>query len=467
MDIQMLTIKQKVSPIESEPANFAPMRVVEVEIGQPLPNLSSIDEKTGQHYQQAVCLVRLHTQPLGTVELQLGESGVHADEYAQCIWEALNAQINEHMQQDKLPLVTGLCAKGLSCSNTPRCIGERDRFLAQAPFVSVIVSTRDRLEQLQLCLSSLLALRYPQYEVIVVDNAPSTTATADYIQQTYRDVPQVRYIREERPGLSRARNCGIRTAQGEIVAFTDDDVVVDPYWLVELVRGFSLADAVVCVSGLILPLELETPAQFWQEEYYGYSWSSRWFTHAINDMKENRSQSPMYPYTPGLFGAGASTAFTRTFLQRVGGFDPALGAGTSAGGEDFAAFLQVVTQGYKLVYEPTALVYHQHRRDYPGLRKQIYHYGTGATAYLTKSILDNPRLLFDLVSKLPYGLFRFLHARSSKSSEKSASYPKELIRLELKGMLDGPLAYISNRYAARKTVTSRMSRTVLPVEEES
>src|SRR5262249_16734111 len=145
------------------------------------------------------------------------------------------------------------------------CLQEREQFLAHAPFVSVIVPTRDRPEQIRRCLQLLMALEYPRYEIIVVDNAPSTSATADFIQQNYHDVSRVRYTREARPGRCLALNSGMMAAQGEILAFTDDDVVIDRYWLVELVRGFSRADDVVCVTGIVLPLELEAPAQLWFE----------------------------------------------------------------------------------------------------------------------------------------------------------------------------------------------------------
>ena len=95
--------------------------------------------------------------------------------------------------------------------------------------MSIVVSTRDHPEYLARCLRSLLTLHYPDYEVIVVDNAPSTTATAELIQSTYGHEARIHYVCENRPGLSLARNCGIKAARGEILAFTDDDVVVDTY----------------------------------------------------------------------------------------------------------------------------------------------------------------------------------------------------------------------------------------------
>ncbi len=76
----------------------------------------------------------------------------------------------------------------------------------------------------------------------------------------------------------------------------------------------------------------------------------------------------------------------------VGGFDPALQTGM-----DLAAFFQVIRQGYRLVYEPTALVHHTHRRRYKELEKQIYSYGVALTAYLTKNFLDNPQLLLEIL----------------------------------------------------------------------
>lgn len=466
--MQLLPTKPKISALEAQAVGFAPVRIVEVELEQPLPHLSIINEKSGHSYQQVLCVVRLHTRPIGVVKLQLEADGANAEQYAEHIWSTLGAQINEHLLQDGLASVTRLDTAGLPCFGMPRCIYEREQFLTQAPFVSVIVPTHNRFERVRACLHSLLALHYPRFEVIIVDNAPSTTVTADYIQQTYRDMPQVRYVREDRPGPSWARNCGIQAAKGEILAFVDDDVIVDPYWLAELVRGFSLVDDVVCVTGLVLPLELETPAQVWFEEYGGFS---KGFTQRIFDMREYRPKLPLYPYTVGLFGTGASMAFTSAFLHNVKGFDPTLGNSRLVpGSEDTAMFFQVVMRGHRLVYTPAAPVYHPHHRDYTSLQKQIYRYGAGLTAFLMKSVLENPPLLFDLFSKVPYGLYFILSPRSSKNKNKTTTYPKGLTMLELKGMLCGPLAYIQSRWAIRdadKTLASVAAHITLPVTTDA
>src|SRR5258708_39416749 len=255
--------------IDDQLLDYIPVRLLEVDLEQPLPTISAFDDKKGKYYQRARCLVRLHTQPLGQVDFTFDTGELSPDEYASRIWQVLGEQINAHLREDGLPEVTKLDASGLPGRHTPRCGQEREAFLQRAPFVSVVISTRDRPDRLARCLPALLALQYPGYEVIVVDNAPSTSATADLIRQTYADQPKIRYVREDRPGPSAGRNRGIMEARGEIIAFTDDDVVVDAYWLAGLARGFEAAENVACVTSLILPLKLEAPAQRCFEQFGG------------------------------------------------------------------------------------------------------------------------------------------------------------------------------------------------------
>jgi GT2 family glycosyltransferase len=440
MQSNILAIDAARSEARTEQIAFDPIRVLEVELSQALPSLTPYNPANGQVYRRAMVLVRLHTQPLGVVDLVLGELGLTPAKYAHHIWSALNQEINKHLRHDDLPEITELDEDGIRPLSSSRCIQERTTFLATAPFASVIVATRDRPESLAACLRSLLSLDYPNFEIIVVDNAPRTGATSDFIQQTYCNVDQVRYVREERPGLSWARNRGLSEAHGEIVAITDDDVLVDKHWLTELVRGFSVAENVACVTGNILPAEIETPAQLLLEQFGGFS---KGFTRQIFDLSEHRSQHPLYPYNAGTFGSGANLAFKTSILREFNGFDCALGAGTLAlGGEDLAICFQVITEGYQLVYQPGALLRHFHRRDYASLRKQMYNYGVGLTAFLTKCLLDDPFRIPDIVRKVPKGLYFVFSPNSPKNQKKREGYPQELTRLELKGMLYGPLSYL-------------------------
>ncbi len=351
-----------------------------------------------------------------------------------------------HLQQDNLPAIRKLGAEGLQTSHTPRCIEERERFLKEAPFVSVIVPTHERPERIPACLHALLALDYPHYEIIVVDNAPETDATASFMRENYHDLPQVRYVREERAGVSWARNRGVQAAKGEILAFADDDVIVDRYWLAELVKAFQITSNVGCVTGLILSAELETAAQILFEKHdeeSGYNDQWRFTRHIFTKQRRH-----VHLYKIALFGAGASMAFRADLLRNIGGFDPALGTkGLVQSGEDIAAYFKILMQGHDVVYEPASLVYHKNRREYAALYQQIYHYGIGATAYLTKNLLEHPQLMVDLFTKVPYDLL--MGTRSSKKKQPSVIYPKELAAMSRKGMLRGPFVYLKGRWVTR------------------
>jgi glycosyltransferase involved in cell wall biosynthesis len=395
----------------------------------------------------------LHRQPLGVVEFELPPEGLSAEGYARRIWAGLGAAIRAHLAEDELPTLVTLDASGLPPLGTPTCLMARGRLLAQPPRATVVLATRDRPASVAICLESLLAMDYPEFEIVVVDNAPSSSATADLVRAAYGATPRVRYVCEPQPGLSSARNRGLELATGAIVAFTDDDVVVDPDWLSALVAGFQFADRVACVTGLIFPRALDTPAQVLVEQYWGLG---KGYTRRVFDMREHRLASPLYPYASGTFGSGGNLAFQTGVLRDLGGFDPALGAGTPArGGEDLAIFFHTLAAGHQLVYEPAAVVHHLHRRDYAGVRRQTYGYGVGLTAYLTKCLIDEPWRCFDLARRAPHGLRTALSSRSAKNARKPSGYPSDLTRLELLGMLYGPLAYVLSRAEARSKHTGQ------------
>jgi GT2 family glycosyltransferase len=374
--------------------------------------------------------------------LDLARETLRPGDYTDHIWKVLGQAINDHLVEDGLAQTTKLESTGLSYINTPACVRERQLFLKEAPFVSIVVCTRDRAAHLANCLPPLLVLEYPRFEVIIIDNAPQTSATADHIREHYSHLPQVRYFREDRPGLSWARNCGLRHARGEIIAFTDDDVLVDPNWMLEIVRAFRATDNVACVTGLTVPAELETQVQAWFEQFGGLN-KGRGLTRLLFNLTTYRSTDPFFPYLSSKFGAGANSAFKTSVLREIGGFDPAFGPGTPTGSaDDTELFFRVIMRGYTLIYEPAALVKHIHRREYFKLRKQLNAYGVGFTAHLTKCVVIDPRRVFYLISKLPSAFNYLFSPRSTRNVGKQADYPLELTWVELIGMLYGPVAYL-------------------------
>ena len=119
-----------------------------------------------------------------------------------------------------------------------------------------MICTRERPQQLELCLRSLEPNLSSIHEVVVVDNAPRSDATRRLVQGREK----IRYVCEPRPGLSAARNTGIAHSKGDIIVFTDDDVVVHADWARRLREAF-LGERTMCVTGLVLPSELRTEAQ--------------------------------------------------------------------------------------------------------------------------------------------------------------------------------------------------------------
>jgi glycosyltransferase involved in cell wall biosynthesis len=240
--------------------------------------------------------------------------------------------------------------------------------------VSVVICTRNRPEQLAQCLRSLQQLSPPPLEVLVIDNAPSSDATYQLVAQ----MPGIQYVLEPRPGLSVARNTGIRQSKGDIIAFTDDDVTVHPDWIARLQQSFQ-HPKVMAVTGLVLPGELETEAQLiFEKGFGGFSQGYRAKTFDTQFFEEMNSRGvPVW-----RIGAGANMAFQRKAFELVGDFDERLGAGASGCSEDSEFWYRLLAEGWLCRYEPTAVVYHYHRGDLESLRQQAYQYMRGHVAAL-------------------------------------------------------------------------------------
>ncbi|WP_448614610.1 glycosyltransferase family 2 protein [Modestobacter sp. URMC 112] len=238
--------------------------------------------------------------------------------------------------------------------------------------VSVVICTRDRPGELARCLDSLPRQRRPPDEVIVVDNASRGDETREVAGRA-----GVRYVREDRPGLDVARNTGLLAARSEIVAYTDDDTELHPGWLEHLAGAFD-RDDVLAVTGLVLPASLDTEAQWTFETEWGFG---RGFTRTDfgpDFYRRTRSRG-----TPAWkIGAGANMAFRRTVVDEVGLFDERLDVGAAGCSGDSEYWYRILAAGWTCRYEPSAVVFHHHRRQVDGLRRQIFHYMRGHVAAL-------------------------------------------------------------------------------------
>lgn len=305
--------------------------------------------------------------------------------------------------------------------------------------VSIVICTRNRPEQLARCLQSLQNLSQRPHEIIVVDNAPSDDATMQIAKMS-----GVKYVKEPRPGLSIARNTGIRYSTGEIIAFTDDDVVVHPDWIIRLQEAFD-DPKVMSVTGLVLPGELETEAQVMFEKHLGcFNFGYQPKTYDSDYFKLTK----VFGAPVWYIGAGANMAILRQAVNLVGEFDERLGAGAAGCSEDSEFWYRLLAAGWICRYYPASVVYHYHRGSVDGLKQQMYCYMRGHVAALLVQFekyndRGNLRRLFKIMPKWYIKSFINRLVRTD-------NYKYSTLFHEIAGCFSGVIYYLQNKYEVVK-----------------
>ena len=296
-------------------------------------------------------------------------------------------------------------------------------------------------------------LEYPAalLDLVVVDNAPAN----DQTRQLVGRYPSIRYVVEPRPGLDWARNRAIAEARGEIVAFTDDDVSVDVGWAAAIGRLFQADPAIEAVTGLIVADEMDVESQSLFEEYGGFG---RGFEREYFRVDTAAGEKAARRHAgAGRFGAGANMAFRRSVFERIGMFDPALDVGTPTnGGGDLEMFFRVLKEGGTLVYEPSAIVRHRHRRSYEALKTQLTNNGIGFYSYLVRSAQAYPDERAGILRLGTWWLYYWNLRRLGRSFVKPGEFPRDLILAELRGSFAG-----LNKYARSKEQAARVAAAVV------
>jgi len=304
------------------------------------------------------------------------------------------------------------------------------------PSISIVVPTICRFpEELQRFVGSLASLDYPNFEVVIVDNR----VTPEWNMPPMDMFENVKVVAERIPGISAARNRGIRVATHDIVAFTDDDVVVDARWLRAIGGRFYNNPEISALGGLVLPAHLTTPAQLWFEEYFG-GFSQSFDLHIVNE--DHHPDDPLFPYAAGRYAAGCNMAFRRSVLLDMGGFRLTLGTGTPAfGGEDLESFVTIASRGATIAFEPAALVRHSHRPTEELFLAQARGYGAGLTAMYTSLVLHHPSHVLRMARHAWQGVRGLDSTRTQRSISREPSFPSETKRMERRGIVYGPAAY--------------------------
>lgn len=208
--------------------------------------------------------------------------------------------------------------------------------------ISAVITTYNRSEMLATALEPLLSQNAggARYEVIVVDNNSTDNTRATVEAFIAKGHPNLRYVFEPKQGITHGRNAGVAAARGDIIAFTDDDVVVTDNWIAVIKRAFAENPEVEFIGGKILPDWTEPPPQWLTVDH--------WWPLALLDRGDNRfyvnASNPLCLPT-------ANASFRREVFSRIGLFSPEF-----SGREDHEFFIRLWQAGGQGLYEPNLVV---------------------------------------------------------------------------------------------------------------
>ena len=272
--------------------------------------------------------------------------------------------------------------------------------------ISVIICTYNRSASLKRTLDHIDQMQIPEglkWELIVVDNnsKDDTKEVVKHFQAKTRTI--CKYIHESRQGLSFARNNGIQNALGEIIAFTDDDVLVDKNWIGLIYEAFSKNNDVACIGGRILPV-WEKPCPKW----LGGELLNILALCDLGDETKILSEPKVW---------GANLSFKSSILRKYGFFDTNMGnkGGKLYSGEETKYLQELINAGEKIMYFPGVLVYHcipEIRLKKKYFKKWYFDTGERSAikmgAYNKKNIIGIPLIVLRRVLK---EMFKFLKSK--------------------------------------------------------
>ena len=219
--------------------------------------------------------------------------------------------------------------------------------------ISIIICTYNRAEKLPLCLKNFASANLPQgvsCELICVDNN-SMDQTRQVIEDFANTIgTRLHYVFEGMQGLSNARNSGLRKASGKIIAFTDDDCIVDPDWLVAYARAFAAHPEMVAAGGPARPI-WEVPPPDWLPAYMRTHPQMFPILSLLEPYREFR-------LSPDGYFFGVNMAIRREVLLKVGGFNPDSFGSAWLGDGETGLNRKLWQRGLLVGYVPEAIVYH-------------------------------------------------------------------------------------------------------------
>ncbi len=245
------------------------------------------------------------------------------------------------------------------------------------PSVTVVLCTDGDAGE---TMRSVLASRGVTLDVVVVSEGADGAGHTEIGGRTVTTLPA------PGGGLAAARNAGLLTATGDVVAFLGSGTVVDPDWAAAIALPFVLHEDVACVTGLVPTAEIRTPAQRWHDEHTP---AARTIRRRVFRLEDEPADAPLHPFAAAAYGTGANLAVRRRTALAIGGFDTAFGPGTRVGGgDDLDLFTRLLFAGSAIAVEPAAIAGLRPADDTSSLRRTAAAHGHGLGAWMTKNALD-------------------------------------------------------------------------------
>ena len=293
--------------------------------------------------------------------------------------------------------------------------------------ISSVICTCNRAAYLPQAIRSLAEqdMARDDYEIIVVDNR-STDSTKQIVSELMRDISNLRYVHEQKPGLSHARNRGLEEATASIVAFLDDDAIAVPGWLTAVFNAFSFQPRPVCVGGPVEPwYEVPRP---------------RWFPDAfIGCHQRHYGDMPRWCSYPAEQPVGCNMAFLKERVTEIGGFNGHL----PKYNDETELISRLVEAGGQIFYEPRARIRHLFGRERLRLGWQIKrHYEEGKSLAGVAALRGRvPRT--HRIAEIGRNLLS-IGKRSARLVVSTESMPDRVQRLADLSVLIGKTAYVTN-----------------------
>lgn len=231
------------------------------------------------------------------------------------------------------------------------------------PKVSVLINTYRRPKKIQVCLKTILKNSFQDFEIIVVEQKGN-----GQLKHSIKriDNAKIRYFNLKKGGASRAKNFGIRKAKSRILVFTDDDCIVDRYWLKNIYESFKKNQNIIGIFGKVLP-------------YQPHLYRGKICPCTFLKNKEKVIGKPCLHWKN--IGFGNNMTFRQEIFEKTDGFKEWLGPGSiGSNAEDAEFVLRVLLNGYKILYNPKVKVYHNRWLTREEFRKQCLSYCCGEVA---------------------------------------------------------------------------------------